>query len=382
MRICFAVNSLRAGGAERVSANLANEWVRTGHEVTLVTLESTDHDFYNLDPRIGRRALCAAGASTGPLGAVVSNVSRLRRLRRELAALRPDVIVSFMDTMNVLVLIASAGLRTPVVVSERIDPRKYPLGAAWETLRRLTYRYASLLVVQTESVADWARSLTSSRRVVVMPNPISDACLEAGRASTGSRARRVVGVGRLVPQKGFDTLIAAFDRAAAGRPEWSLVIAGQGPLEDALRAQALGTRAADRIALAGLLQKPEALLAASAIYVLSSRFEGFPNALVEGMACGCAVIATDCASGPAEIITSGADGLLVPVDDVDALAASLEALITNDDDRRRLGAAAARSVDSLRVDVIAERWIRLLRVVAPENRAAHRVAAAPQCSER
>jgi GalNAc-alpha-(1->4)-GalNAc-alpha-(1->3)-diNAcBac-PP-undecaprenol alpha-1,4-N-acetyl-D-galactosaminyltransferase len=359
MRICLVLNSLAAGGAERVAANLANEWTGAGHDVAIVTLASADLDFYRLDDRVNRQPLCVTGTSEGPLAAVVANVRRVRRLRREFRRLEPDVFVSFMDTTNVLVLIAGAGLGKPIFVSERIDPRKYSIGGAWEWLRRLTYRRATGLVVQTESVAQWARGLVDSSQIAVIPNPVSEACMTTVRAASGSRARQVAAVGRLVPQKGFDTLIAAFDRVAVRHHDWSLVIAGQGPLEASLRAQALRTRSADRITFAGLLQKPEELFAASEIFVLSSRFEGFPNVLVEGMACGCGVIATDCPSGPSEIVTPGVDGLLVPVDDIEALAVSLEKLMTGEIAARELGNAAMVSAQRYRINAVADEWIRL-----------------------
>lgn len=365
MRICLTLNSLAAGGAERVAANLANEWTRAGHDVCLVTLAAAELDFYPLDDRITRRALSVTGESKGTLSAVLANLRRLRRLRQEFRTLDADVFISFMDMTNVLVLIAAAGLGRPVIVSERTDPRTTGIGTAWEALRRLTYRRATAVVVQTRSVAAWARDITGSRPIAVIPNPISEACMEIGRASVRSRVRRVVAVGRLIPLKGFDSLIAAFDRVASSHPDWSLVIAGQGPLEDALRTQALSTPWGNRIEFAGLLQKPEELLAASEIFVLSSRIEGFPNALLEGMACGCAVIATDCPSGPAEILTNGVDGLLVPVDDIEALAESLETMMDGDTRRRELGRAAMASAEAYRLSVIAEEWIRLLGAVSP-----------------
>ena len=348
-----------------MAATLANEWMRAGHEVSLVTLAAAGLGFYRLDSRIDRRDLDVMGQSTGLVSGIVANVSRVRRLRQELRTIRPDVIVSFIDCMNVLVLIAAAGLGIPVVVSERTDPRMAPLGAIWETLRRVTYRRATALVVQTQSVAKWARNLVDSQRVVVVPNPIVESCFQIGRsACAGTRARRVVAVGRLSAEKGFDILIESFARASTGHADWSLVIAGEGPLASTLREQADRTRCADRIVFAGLVRKPEELLADSEIFTLSSRVEGFPNALVEAMACGCCVIATDCPSGPAEIITSEVDGVLVPVENVEALASSLDALMTNGADRRRLGAAAAASAERFRSGGIAEHWIRLLKSVS------------------
>jgi glycosyltransferase involved in cell wall biosynthesis len=165
-------------------------------------------------------------------------------------------------------------------------------------------------------------------------------------------------------EKGFDILIEAFARVSARHPDWALVIAGEGPLGVQLREQAGRTGCADRIEFAGVVRKPEALLHDSEIFVLSSRHEGFPNALLEGMACGCCVIAADCHSGPAEIITAGVDGVLVPVEDVGALAAALDTLMANGVETRRLGAAAALSAERFRADDIAERWLRLLRPLA------------------
>src|SRR5262245_20722298 len=142
------------------------------------------------------------GESAGLLGGLRSNLTRVRRLRDECRAIRPDVIVSFIDQTNVIVLLAAAGLGIPVVVSERIDPRVSPLGGVWKMLRRLTYGRASALVVQTQSVADWARDLVSAHRVQVIPNPVGESCITIGRRPrSDARARRIVAVGRLVPQK-------------------------------------------------------------------------------------------------------------------------------------------------------------------------------------
>jgi GalNAc-alpha-(1->4)-GalNAc-alpha-(1->3)-diNAcBac-PP-undecaprenol alpha-1,4-N-acetyl-D-galactosaminyltransferase len=368
MRICLVITSLRCGGAERVAATLANEWQRAGHDISLVTLAPAESGFYELDARIEQRPLNVIGASSGLVTGISANLRRLRRLRQTIRTIGPGAIVSFIDCTNVLVLIATSGLGIPVVVSERTDPRIFSLAFGWAVLRRLTYRRASALVVQTQSVATWARDIVDPRRVAVVPNPIADACFPIGGNDTARRrARRVVALGRLSTEKGFDVLIEAFARAAMAHPDWSLVIAGEGPLDATLRQQASTTQSADRIVFAGLVRSPETLLRDSEILVMSSRFEGFPNALVEGMACGCCVVATDCPSGPAEIVRSGANGIVVPVDDVVTLAGALEALMSDDVERRRLGAAAAASAERFRADGIADQWIRLLKSVAADS---------------
>jgi GalNAc-alpha-(1->4)-GalNAc-alpha-(1->3)-diNAcBac-PP-undecaprenol alpha-1,4-N-acetyl-D-galactosaminyltransferase len=125
MRICLVINSLRCGGAERVAVTLANEWLRAGHHVSLVTLAPVGLDFYPLDHRVDRLGLHLMKRSHGLVDGIAANVRRLRRLRRELTRIRPDAIVSFVDCMNVLVLIAAAG---PTRVWPRSTVRGRPCG--------------------------------------------------------------------------------------------------------------------------------------------------------------------------------------------------------------------------------------------------------------
>jgi len=146
----------------------------------------------------------------------------------------------------------------------------------------------------------------------------------------------VLGVGKLKPQKGFDVLLRAFARVRAARPA-RLVILGEGPQRRALEqlARELGL-SADDVALPGFVANPYAWMARSAVFALSSRWEGLPNALIEALACGCAVVSSDCPSGPAEILENGRLGPLVPVDDAAALAAAIErALAPSDPAPRR-----------------------------------------------
>jgi len=220
------------------------------------------------------------------------------------------VIVSFTDRTNVLTLLAARGLDVPVVVSERIDPRRHSIGSAWNMLRRLTYPSASALVVQTHAVREWATDLVAAPRVAVIPNPLRPA--SGPIASASGRAYVITAIGRLVPQKGFDVLIRAFAMLAEDYPAWSLTIHGEGPERTALESLAATLAVSDRVSLPGRTNDSARVLNASSIFALPSRYEGFPMVLLEALSCGCACIASGCDSGPAEVVTNRPSGLLVP----------------------------------------------------------------------
>lgn len=358
MRIACCIAGLGAGGAERTLTNLAVAWADSGHEVIVVTLADDRSDFFSLPAPIRRVPLGVTGDSSGLVQAVKANGRRVHALRRTLRSLRPDAIVAFGDITNVLVLLATRFLGIRVVISERTMPTQHQIGRFWSRLRSLTYPWADSLVMQTERAAGWARAFVPAARVRVVANPLSPMI---AKVTPGAIRRPVVtGLGRLGREKGFDLLIAAFAEAAPAFPEWRLVIMGSGPLEDSLRHQASLLGVADRVEFLGLVPHPEEQLKDSAVYALSSRYEGFPNALLEAMACGCAVVATDCEAGPAEIVESGVNGLLVPSESVSALAAALERLMGDASLRHRLALAAVGTREGYSVSTVAREWESLL----------------------
>lgn len=346
--------SLGAGGAERFVAALANGLEHVGHQITIVTLASTADDFYAVNSR--RVGLALQNPSTSRARAIGSNISRVRRLRRAINASTPDAVVSFCDVTNVLTLCAMTGSPVPVFVSEQVHPRHHDIGQPWTLLRRITYRRAHGVVAQTERVATWLEQHLAISSVTTIPNPAPTAV-----PTPPVKTKSVVAVGRLVAQKGFDVLIDAFALASEVFPDWTLEIVGEGPERAALeaRAERLGIRGA--VTMPGLLTDPLPTMAAGEIFVLSSRFEGFPNVLLEAMACGRPCIATDCETGPAEAITDGHDGLLVPVDDTAALAKALQSLMGDPIRRKRIGAAATEVRSRYAMDRIIGRWEDLLR---------------------
>ena len=355
----FLVPSLAMGGGERISIALAQELVGQGVDVDLVV-----------------------GDGRGPLRAEVPrevNLVDLRapRLRsagpalvRYLRSRRPGALVPTVEHASLLALAAGRVTGTPVVVrvantlsllDERSSSRKDRLVLA--AARRL-YRRADALVACSEGMADDLADYCGLPReeIRVIPNPT------VGREVRTRAAEQldhpwfqpgeppvVLGVGRLSPQKNFPLLLEAFARLETPA---RLVVLGEGPERAALEAKAQELGLADRVDLPGMDPNPYRYFARAAVFALSSSWEGLPGALIEAVACGCDVVATDCPSGPREILRGGELGRLVPVDDPAALAEALD---------ERLGAAERidpSEAAPYHADVVATRYLEVLKEVA------------------
>ncbi len=363
-RILLSVSSLSAGGAERTTAELALALVERGHEVAVMTLASPEKDHYRLDPRIGRIALDLIWNSSSLWQSVAGNIRRSRMIRGAVTSYRPDLVISFIQQNNVRMLAALAGSRLPVIVSERIDPRRHAVGRAWRLARRLLYPMAARLVVQTESVARWAVGIVPGRRVRVVPNFVREL---PPAAYTGRATDELLAVGRLDHQKGFDLLLRAFAASEFARAGARLVILGEGPERRALETLAQELKIAERVLLPGVVRDPETWMARCAVFVLPSRYEGFPNALLEAMAMGCPVIAADCGSGPREMVQDGENGLLVPPEDVSALAQALDRLWRDAALRARLGAAAVEVRERFSKERVLALWEQMIEEVLTDD---------------
>ncbi len=360
-RLALVIHALNTGGAERVMASMANHWAEQDVDVTLITLDTRDTDRFSLHHNVHRVSLGLMRESKYPWQAVWNNFARIRCLRRVIRDTGAEHVVSFTDKMNVLTLLASARQRWKVIVTERSDPRRQKMGTGWELLRRFTYPRCSALVVQTESVAEYARRLVRKRPVYVIPNAVMP---PAGQAALGESERsdhRVVSaMGRLSAEKGFDLLIKAFAKIADKHPDWGLRIAGDGDerwqLEHIIESKGL----TERVELCGWVDQPYAFLRDASLFVLPSRYEGFPNALLEAMACGLPVVSFGCDSGPSEIVRHETDGLLVPPEDVEALAQALDRVMSSSAECARLGQNAMEVTTRFGREAFFQRWEEVL----------------------
>ena len=361
MRLLIFIHSLSSGGAERVTANLANHWAAKGWQITIVTLAPQSLDFYELHPVVGRIALNQTGDSPNPLLGIWHNLSRAWALRRVLRAVRPDLALSMMSTVNVLLALAAWGLPVCAIGSERTHPPQCPLGWGWNGLRRYLYgRLAAVTALTTES-AEWLQAQTRARRVPVIPNaaswPLPEQAPRLDPGSVGVPGRqRLIAVGRLSLEKGFDLLIAAFAMLAGRYPHWELVILGEGSLRSALQAQIDAADLRQQVFLPGPAGNIGPWYASADLYVMSSRFEGFPNTLAEAQAYGLPAVSFDCDTGPRDIIRHEVDGLLVAAGEVAGLTAALERLMGDADLRRRFSERAVEARERFSMEKIAGLW--------------------------
>ena len=394
-RVTLVIAHLGAGGAQRVAATAANALVERGIDVHLVKVFNNPGDAYAVDPRVHRYSLGAAApmrlpergsframldsltrsvlesefvqrAKTHPLVqrpvAIVSSGVELRRrsrgLRRRLRVIAPDAVLSFLTQTNILTLMAARGLPIRVVISERNDPARQHHNLLVVLLRNLLYRRSDMVTANSAGAVESLASIVPRQKLALLPNPLNVS--DCGAAVT-FEGPTLITVTRLVSQKGIDVLLKAAAIVFAKLPEWRLAIIGEGPLREELQALADELGIASRVDWLGYLDDPIPYLKAAKFFVLTSRFEGSPNALLEAMACGLASVVSDASPGPLELIGDDA-GLIVPVEDAEATAAAIMTLANDEGLRARLGEAAIKRTEMYQVDQAMRVWLELLDV--------------------
>lgn len=357
--IAMVLHDLRGGGAERACLRLARGMAEEGEAVDLVLVRGEGAYLKDIPPGVTLTVLNAPRVSY----AILPLVAHLR-------ASRPRAVLSALTHMNIAAIAAVrlSGIGARVVVSERnqISAKARAADGWWQrSLYRavpLAYRLADKVVAVSGGVAgDLARfGRLPAGKIGTIHNPVFEAGIEHLSRANPSHPwfapgdpPVILGVGRLHRQKGFDVLLDAFAHARA-HVDCRLVVLGEGEERARLAAQAKALGLAYDIDMPGFCENPFALMARAGCFVLSSRWEGFPNALVEAMACGAPVVATDCPSGPREILHGIAP--LVPVDDAHALGEALLAAL-----RQRPDTKAARTrAQGFSIGVAAKRYLAVL----------------------
>jgi GalNAc-alpha-(1->4)-GalNAc-alpha-(1->3)-diNAcBac-PP-undecaprenol alpha-1,4-N-acetyl-D-galactosaminyltransferase len=354
LTMVLLISSLGGGGAEKMMASLANSYSARGVHVTLVTLDDQKKkpDVYKLSDKVDRLSIFVP-FSQNTFSKLHAKAKKYFHLRRLLRFKSPDVVLSFMTPTNLLAIAAIQALKIRCVVSERTNPAYYSYGSIYNLLRSLLYRRANCVVVQTPQIAQWLK-MNVAGEISIVPNFVSSAIT----ASSALKVKHICSVGRLDQAKGFDLLISAFAKLAEDFPDWTLLIFGEGPERDVLEKLIDLMSLQHRVQLCGFIDQPSNMMRNASIVVQPSRLEGFPNALLEAMACGCPVIATHEAGNM--LINDGVNGLLIPSDDVDELAKTLKGLMENPQLRSDLAEAALGVRETFSEERVMKLWDKVL----------------------
>jgi glycosyltransferase involved in cell wall biosynthesis len=363
MKVLIFTYSLQGGGAERVAANMANHWDEKGWRVTVVTISGVGTDFYRLNPSVHRVSLNLDQESSSLIVGLYRNLARVISLRKILKQERPDIALSLMWSCNILLSLASCGIAGLTTIgSEHTHPPKAKIGLLWGGIRKLLYGRLSAVTALTNQTATWIKENTSAKRVAVIQNAIkwpmsqSEPIISPAEKGFRSEDKVIISVGRLVKLKQMNALIDAFSMVCRDYPDWRLAILGEGPERVALESQIRRAGLGDRIALVGMVGNVGEWYELADLCVMTSKYEGLGNTLIEALSYEVPALSFDCDTGPREIIRDGIDGYLIPPDDVGLLAKKLGEIMGDSDHRKRLSERAKEARSRFSLDAISSQW--------------------------
>lgn len=357
MRIGFFISTMNCGGAERVMSLLTNHF-SSGNIVYLFVYYEVP-SFYELDPSIKLIHLKPNIPGLGKIGTLIQFFVNYFKAKRILKSNKIECIVSFLTVINCFSILLGKRLGIPVIISERNEPLHYPPTKIISFLRRKLYRKANAVVLQTKrseiSFETVGVKLPALKKVIF--NPIDSAFTNHNL----EREQMILSVGRLSFEKGHDLLLNAF--ALSNTKNWKLCFVGDGIERDKLVNLSRDLNIEDQVVWLGKQTSISTLLNKSAMFILPSRTEGFPNALCEAMICGCAVISFDCQNGPSELIEDKKNGLLVPAENIHEMSSAIRLLVEDSQLRLKLANEASKLEAKLSVKNICLQWEELITSV-------------------
>lgn len=371
-KILFHTGSLAGGGAQRVIVTLLREFSRKRFECTLV-LWQQDGVYFDLVPTDVPIIIFPNGTSSRR-----ENVSQLSQIIKNV---QPDLVISFLDGANILALETKLLKRCscPFIISQRNNlsvslEKNYPYSAWRRFLKKQQmvwlYRRADHIIALSNGVKiDIVNNFSIPDRIVTpIHNPIDitlvqkNAQAQADYPWERGKHQIVLGVGRLIEQKGFADLIKAFAEVRTNIPS-KLVILGEGILREELETLIASLNLQEHVYMPGFVDNPWAYMRDADIFVLSSYWEGLGNVIIEAMACGTPIIATDCDFGPSEIITHEQNGLLISVGDIKQMASTINRLLANPTRGCQLGSAGCERAYDFESSKVTRRYESIFEAV-------------------
>jgi glycosyltransferase involved in cell wall biosynthesis len=351
--IVFVLAAMPSGGAERVASMLINYWYQLGWNITLIIGHDRENDFYRLPDDIDRIVIPAGSPSGSKVAALLKNIPYVLKLRKALKSVKSPTVLSFLTRTNIHTILASLGLNKRVIISERNDTTREEHPWPWPVLRKWLYKFADKVTANSEIAVDGMRDYVQKEKLAFIPNPV----IIPAEMAKPSQSRLILNVGRLVPQKAQHLILEALAKSKPVLEDgWKLEILGEGGEEQKLKAIIEKHSLQDVVSLCGVVGNIEAKYRKAAIFVLSSHYEGTPNALLEAMSYGLPCVVSDSQTGSAKLITHRENGLIFTSGDSADLADKMLFLINNPDKRSEIGNQARKTVDPYSIEVIHSLW--------------------------
>lgn len=348
MKILFCIGNLSKGGAERVVANLCNYLIKED-ETTIVTTKGKKSE-YNLDERIKINCLENEEANKN---FILKNIERIKKLQKIVKNENPDIIISFLPEPSYRILFLKIfNHKLKVIVSVRNDPKVEYKSILSKCVMKILYPLANGFVFQTQEAKEYFNK-NIQKKSVIIPNPIEEEFL--CEPYTGKREKIIITVGRLEEQKNHKMLIDAFSKLPKEFSEYKLIIYGEGSLRKELEKQIKDLKLLNRVLLPGQVDNIKEKIYKASLFVLSSKYEGMPNALMEAMALGIPCISTDCpCGGPRFLIKDGYNGYLVPINDTYSLYKTMQNVL--DKEQTEISKRANKIIVNLNPNKINKDW--------------------------
>lgn len=345
MKILFFINKLNDGGAERVATILMNHFCEK-NEVTAIIFDNKN-DSYQLSDSVSIQKIIVNNPHK-----TIRFISRIWKIRKEIKRHSPDLIISFLTPINIYVLIASLFLKKNIIVSER-NTLKREKSKIVRTARKIMYPLADKIVFVTNSDR---QKFGIPEKSLTIYNP----AMFKPFAEYDNRQKTIITIAPTSRwyNKGLDLLIKAWGKIAPQNPEWSMEIYGL--IQNTQLPDGITLQNQERVRWLGWTNNIAETLRTKSIFILSSRFEGCPNSLIEAMSQGCACIGTDCDGGIKEIIDDGVDGIIAKCENFDDLAEKMQMLINNEELRRQLSASAIEKVKQFDKIKFFAKWDNLI----------------------
>lgn len=355
--IVFVMGGITSGGAERVASRLMHYWTDKGWDITLIVGNKPEDDFYELPKSIKRIVINTGSPSSNKVVGLMKNAPYVWRLRKALKHLDSPNILSFLTRTNIHTILACMGLNKRVIISERNDTTREDHLWPWPLLRRILYRFADVVTANSEVALEGMKEYVAADKLKFVPNPVT----MPEDAAYPAEFKSILNVGRMVYQKAQYLLIEALSLIGKDKLNgWKLNILGIGEEEENLKKLTAEKGLSDRVIFHGWVSDIPKMYQKAGIFVLTSRYEGTPNAMLEAMSYGLPCIISNTLPGAMELIEDDKSGLVFLSGDVEDLAEKMFLLMENPELRTRLGENARERIRPHAFDNVIPIWESLI----------------------